>query len=645
MMNQRTNLKVFIFNSLLAISISNTHAALPPNCNASFIPTFTKISDIEWDIHAVRKTLHAFTYGGFATDNQITTWANMPADCAIQQILSFQSTNDLLSPPGTDTLYDNIQSYLTSTNGDATLESLQNFWSSSDSNNPTISSQISRYDLLVPGSTTRLRTDSLPSTWVSATNKRGVNTFRQKVGLWLTNYHMSVHMQAVGNNPAIIRKLYDDVMRLLSLDAEGDDTNYFANILSEGAKSPAIAVQYGHRLNRYNGTNFSGNDDFAREYHQLFFGILGDGNAQQKSDYENITVENTAKMLTGMSVDKTTDYYATSVNYYHDILNYQPLWHHPDLLDDLVILGATVSNSSYPTAMDKIDYVSQVAINNSESIDNLPVWIIKHFADDTLSSEDDNNNKVIDIRNAWNNSNKNLLHFLRSYALSDQFHGKGIYTGTQRLKYRTAFDRNMIIYNQNTINNQESYINTSASPKSRMQEQGAKLFYPAHFVFGAQTGIDAANNSDIFKSAYNGNISNPNALATSSIGSWQKNWSSLIPSNLADANGQYTARDIGEWLWKRFIGDGADNYGYQEKFYVTGLLANGNTFSPAYEYEEYELDPASSQSNPAAILQLQNNENTLIDVDGNRNIGLAINFITVTPYMFAQNGNTLGQGE
>ncbi|HFD31899.1 MAG TPA: DUF1800 family protein [Gammaproteobacteria bacterium] len=646
MMIQRARYKSLLLLFAFTGEISLANAALPPPCDTSFSPAFSTetISDIDWDETAVRKVMHTFAYGGFASDQQIKAWADMAPSCAIQEILTFQSTNDLLSPPGNDPVYDNIQSYLTTSDGDATLAALQTFWST-DPASPAVNS--TKYDL-IDTSNNRLKISALQYTWIDTTNKHGVNPFRQKVGFWLTNYHMSVHMQAVENNPAIIRKMYDDVMRVLAADTSGTEVNYFANVLATGAKSPALAVQYGHKDSKYVNGQFKGNDDFAREFHQLFFGILGD--ATDKNTYENVTIENMARILTGMKVDKSDTYYGdivTAQNYYHDVLNYDPTLHYPSTLPDPILSGVTISSANYPTAMDKIDAAAQISINNIESEDNLPVWIISHFADDTLSSEDDTNPKVVDIRNAWINSNKNLLHFLRSYAISNQFLQRGGFQSTPRYKYLSAFDRNMIAYNQNTVDNKESYLNTAATPKARMETQGAKAFYPAHFVFGGQTGIEAANNPDIFKEAYNANISKPYRLAgvkNNSTG-WQKEWTKIVPASLADANGQYRAGDLGAWLWNRFMADGGAHYGLEERFYVAGLMAQGVNFDPGNGYTRFELDPNDANANTLAIQQLTDNENTIISIDNNINVGLAVNFITTTPFMFAQSGSDLAGGQ
>lgn len=144
-----------------------------------------------------------------------------------------------------------------------TLADLQGFWSSADPLNPTREDIRLRYPTLSTTSHTVSPTN-LQYTWVASINKRGLNPFRQKVGLFLTNYHMAVSTHKV--IAPLIRRLYDDAMNDL---AAGQP---FQNVLARGATSAAVAIQYGHLYNAYNNTTstFRGNDDFAREFHQLF---------------------------------------------------------------------------------------------------------------------------------------------------------------------------------------------------------------------------------------------------------------------------------------------------------------------------------------------------------------------------------------
>lgn len=103
----------------------------------------------------------------------------------------------------------------------------------------------------------------------------------------------------------LVMDFYDDI----TLALENGAPRY--EVLALGAKSAAIAYQYGHRSNRMtNAGVFLGNDDFARELHQLFFRI--NGIYEDPIYHEDVTIENTARALTGMQLDQTPGLYGTT---------------------------------------------------------------------------------------------------------------------------------------------------------------------------------------------------------------------------------------------------------------------------------------------------------------------------------------------
>ena len=146
---------------------------------------FVTVDDKAWSETVVRKVLHVFAYGGFATDEQIKNWADMDPATAIREMLSFAAVNDKLSP-----VQDITAQYAGS------LEELQYFWWSDDPDNPLCTSQRQVY----AATNTRadgevvLRNLGLQNTWIAAVNKRGLNPFGQMMGFWLTNYHMAVNL-------------------------------------------------------------------------------------------------------------------------------------------------------------------------------------------------------------------------------------------------------------------------------------------------------------------------------------------------------------------------------------------------------------------------------------------------------------------
>lgn len=132
---------------------------------------------------------------------------------------------------------------------------------------------------------------------------------------------------------------------------------------------------------------------------------------------------------------------------------------------ELEILGTTITGT---TAKEKIYGLAQVAIQERESLDSMPVFIINFFADDNLNTE-----KTAEVRALWRSIEpKNLLTFLQEYAISPTFHRADTY------KYKTAFSRNLALYNLNTVDNEEAY-KTSWTPIWIINQQGALPFVPA----------------------------------------------------------------------------------------------------------------------------------------------------------------------
>jgi hypothetical protein len=93
-------------------------------CSSVASADFGAVNGVDWNTTAVRRVLHTFAYGGFASDAQIQTWADMTPQMAIAEMLTFAPANDRLSPPEPD----NIQSYLYVGGYDRTLQGLQELW-------------------------------------------------------------------------------------------------------------------------------------------------------------------------------------------------------------------------------------------------------------------------------------------------------------------------------------------------------------------------------------------------------------------------------------------------------------------------------------------------------------------------------------
>lgn len=558
-----------------------------------------------WSETAVRKVLHAFAYGGFASDTQIQQWADMAPSAAIQQMLTANVQNERLSPSVSDDA---------SNVGEGTLKSMSTLWSDKEnSDNPIDSQTQTAYSLD--------KRDGAETTWRQLTNLRGFNPVRQRLGLWETNYHLSVNLDAaVGINNYQMARYYDDIMDLLAADATYQD------VIANAATSAAVAVQFNHRRNVFNNETqtFSGNEDFAREYHQIFFGILG----YYDFDYhEEVAIKNTAKALTDMTIQPSGE------GHLDEVLTFGTEQHHSAALD---ILNQTIEGE---TALEKIQALSQHAIEHPESLANLPIIIVRGLADDHLDTA-----KTKVIQCSWRAmAPKNLLTFLRQYAISTLFHNES------RFKYHASIDRYMLVLNQLTLNNAESYRDLYQI--DGYQDEGSAVFRPLHDVFGGQTGEEASDDAEIFRAVYNrsvqnGAINRQSSLEENSQTVWTKDWGSVIPT---DSNGQYLVKDVVAWLWQRFIADGGKNLGNVEKLHLYALLATGTDAG-------YTLDPdnaervftSSDVDNDATVkTALQTWGDTAMDLGGddsdarrtaNTRIGDAINFLNAIPFIFGQEG-------
>jgi hypothetical protein len=269
------------------------------------------------------------------------------------------------------------------------------------------------------------------------------------------------------------------------------------------------------------------------------------------------------------------------------------------------------------------------------------VTIIDFFADDNMDRA-----KIAALRGSWAEAEYDLLKFIRDYAASTAFHSANTF------KYRTAFDRNLLVQNMNTLDNEEVFGREFFdSPFSRMLSQGAEVFEPAHDVFGGQTGFQAANNRYLFKDAYWQNVAKSTFLIDikdtytldpgegAAVYEWTKDWGSVIPVN---SNGEHVVADVAEWLWNRFIGDGGKNFDPIARAQVHALLADNRDFgyvvdssNPDVVYSSDEIvNGAASAADQAKAAELMNfGTNT-----ANIRVGMAINFITMTPYAFVTEG-------
>lgn len=588
-----------------------------------------------WSPVAIRRILQSFAYGGHTSDQQIARWAMMAPENAITEMLNFNPENPLLSAAGVNG---------SGSSSCQSLTELQYLWGSDENSNPVRPSERRFYSILGPND--RVQPLSVYFAWSRAMYTRGCNQFLHKMAFYLTNYHASIHIQNTG--PSLIRDYYDDTVRALS---SGED---FIGLMFQAGSNGALSFAYGHASNFVHPLTgeFSGNDDFAREYFQLLFGI--EGTTEDLEYHESVSIENNAKLLTGMAPDFL-------VNRFGSDSRLDWLFSDIDFSDHLDSTGRKVFNRSLhfdfrlgaascleilhaqvcgATAEEKLKALGPVAASHPESMKSVPLKLVRFFADTGISPDE---SKA--LQQAWDDADFDLLRFIRAYAISTQFHDPSTW------KYWSSFERNLIIHNAVVLDDEESFARSVvADPLVRMSQQGATPFEPIRDVFGGQTGNDAANDRFVFKNAWSANVEFPDVLAgisqvlsrdgNGNVSRWTKDWSAVMPVN---QQGEYRVRQVAEWLWNRLVADGGRNFDRMARAQVYSLLATGFDFSLLLETNDQaavltmaDLDPGTVAA--AYFDVLANSQLDLSNPRQQHNVGMAINFISMLPYAFAAGG-------
>lgn len=510
-----------------------------------------------WSERSVRKVLNVFAFGGHATDSQIIAWADMRPQEAIVEMLNFSEHNLKLSPLVQGERYTSVAS------AHGTLGAFYQHIGSPSSNIPV---PLDARDYLdIDGY-------RFASTFGRMVAMRGLNPFRQRIGFWETNYHLATNRDAGVSREQMVR-YYDDIM-----EAHEDRLPYH-EVIGVAAKSAAVAMQYGHRRNQWVFRNgefvCECNYDFAREIHQLFYGIFG----ANDPNHEDGTIVETGKMLTDMRVPYIEDFgFDVEVTFEADD-------HHTG---SLTILGQTVSGAN---ASAKIDNLMPISMQHPESLQNLPVMIIEVLADDNLSETSKNQ-----LRSSWASmgQNKDFLAFIQAYATSTLFHSAG-----QR-KYLTSFERAFLLANKFNINNIEAYFSNDYFFNGRVGleiddvmegDNASEVFSPLHNVFGGQNSSEASDSAVAFEKNYNRSATQEayqfgNALPVECDecdqgSAWAKDWSDVIP---ATGNG-YPASYVAAWLWRHVFGN-FDHYTELERAHLLAILGTDRELS----VHSYHLD-------------------------------------------------------
>ncbi len=555
--------------------------------------SFKPLTESDWTETKVRKVLQTFALGAQVSDEKISEWASLSPEIAIEEMLSL----NVFNPHFQDT---DSQKYVA-----GELSSLSAVWSlEKDSKGRS-----------------KDRTYGLDSwngpaeVWLRSISDPNLNPVRQRVGLYETNDHMAINLETDATSRQVFR-YYDDIMTGLASGLS------YEKVLGIAATSAAIATQYNHKDNRFSDGMFMGNEDFAREFHQLFFGILGEVDPEA---HEKITIRNTAKALTDMRVERER---VNNQNHLDDEVSFGEEEHYPG---SLTILNNSISGN---TAEDKLRELADLAIDESESLENLPLKIIQGLSDPHPSAE-----READIIDAWKaNSEKSLIAFLRRYAISDAFHHE------DRFRYWSTLER-LTIINQRmksdvTSNTSESFLNGW-----ELMQMDNGPFRPFHSVFGSMQGEETAQTSDHFRFAWDMSTRDVWRFSRYENNGEARDWTVALK---ADSEGYYPVKYVAEWLWQRFISDGLENFGLLERSQVYALLASGldyQVFSDADQPNaEISSSDLSSEIHTERLLDLSITRMNLTSDDdkklrqANERVGLAIAFIVATPYMFAQEG-------
>jgi hypothetical protein len=587
-----------------------------------------------WGRGAVERVLHLFAYGGRVTEGQIRRWVALGPTAAIEQMLTLDSYNPYLAPR-----HDGINNYTQS------LESLRSLFNSQSANNPMNPLRRRDYDTFQQsGGEAWYSKYAVQHTWLAAAHLRGGNPFRHKVGFWLTNHLMATSIPYTVIH--LIRDHYDTAMRQL---ASGSP---FWQVLAEGAASAAITKEYGHSGATFNNNTgiFVGSDDFAREFHKLFFKIGGETDGIEY--HEQVTIKNTALLLTGMGIDKELPPPGIPV------ISWQLLKSPIDFTDHTDAEGNRINNQSSHhqapleilhttidgiNAKEKLYDLASVAALHPESLANLPIEIVGFFGDDNLSSD-----KIAQIRQTWADlvgQRHDFLLFLRRYAISTAFHNSTTY------KYTTAFDQEIIPWNISTADNLEFYLANTASPASiNLANNFVEPFYPIFRIFGHQTGLVAANDTGLFRRTYNTAVASggPYVLPVycdERQGSTQRDWRTIVP---ADRTGRYVVWRVGRWLWSRLTGDSGANFTKLERAHLAAILARGTDLATVIDPTRPDaVYTAADLEQPALASLITSLETSILSLadgdasarlDANSRVSLAVSFIRATPFAFAVEG-------
>jgi hypothetical protein len=319
-------------------------------------------------------------------------------------------------------------------------------------------------------------------------------------------------------------------------------------------------------------------------------------------------------------------------------LNNQSMHHQAPL----EILKTTITGIN---GEEKLRELSRVAILHPDSLDTLPLEIVRFFGDEDLTPQEE-----AIIRSAWRDvvgKPNDLLTFLRRYAISTTFHNPSTY------KYKTSFEQNIIPWNIANATN-DFFYSSGYTPQSELEQQFVEPFYPQFRIFGHQTGLTAVNDANVFRLVYNFAATNSGFSASpiyckdaqgNTLYSWSRDWRAILPANDA---GQYPVGAVARWLWQRLTGDSGTNLTLLERAHLAAILARRTDLATVidprqptavYTAATLQQEPyASLIANLEASLLPLADANVTVRDNANYNIGMAVNFLRATPFAFAMEG-------
>ena len=547
---------------------------------------FVTLSEKDWNINSVNKILNTFTYGIKSNLNQINLWANMKPEDAIKEMLSFDSINYKIR--------NNKNSFITDQNI-SLVQATEKFYEKYEQAVYFIQSRFSK-----GWTQTNLIVDN--------TN---YNPFKIKLGLWETNYHQVLTSQ-IDQLYILHNNMYFD-----QITKDIFDNVPYQNIMAHSASTMPILLMYNQFDNVYDDTNdiLTVNDDFAREYNQLFFGILGVDNL---SYYENTTIESTSKILTGMNKKWITFENSTGTAGGYDFITYPDSDNHFNY--EVEANQQIIQNTDFQSGLYNL---ANVNINITESQENLPIMIISGLADDNIEANIFKKNTII---NAWKNmEEKNILLFLQKYAISYSFHS------SDRIKYMSSLDRYMKVYN--LLNFEGKTPKNVYIMKNQLEKDKFVIDVPAKGVFGNWTGVDVKDNTEVFTNFYTNSINNTyNDTYTEPI-----DFSKIIDENIDKNN----IKEVAEFLWSKLIGDNLKNFNELERLQTYSLLFSGKDYNSYANITENISENDIYQNfivNQDFIKLEKSSIINTTDIDMNTRINNTVHFILGTPYNLYEEG-------